>query len=218
MSLKNKVEAVLFAVGKRISSEDISKLCSSSKSSVEKVLKELQEDYEKRESALFIFSAQNIWKIDVREKYNDLVRGIVVDTELSRPTMETLSLIAYKKGYLQSDIIKQRGVAAYDHIKELLDIGFISREKEGRSYRLKLSSRFFDYFDIEKDEVDKVFAPFKEDEKALEKSEEELSNVKSMSKNEEKEFKKSLEEREKKSKKNYAERMEEIDKEVEESA
>src|SRR3989338_9194368 len=133
MSLKNKVEAILFAVGKRIAVEDIMRLCQENRATVETALQELAHEYTHRDSSLRLTHVDDRWKIDIREEYLELVKNIVVETDLSRPTMETLSLIAYKKRALQSDIVKQRGVGAYDHIRELLDLGFITREKEGRS-------------------------------------------------------------------------------------
>jgi len=46
--------------------------------------------------------------------------------------------------------------------------GFIIKEKHGRSYLLKLSQKFFDYFDIKnEDEIKSKFERFKE--KAMKK-------------------------------------------------
>jgi len=46
--LKNKVEAILYGIGGKISLEDISKLCRTSESEVIKTLKELQQEYADR--------------------------------------------------------------------------------------------------------------------------------------------------------------------------
>ena len=214
MSLKNKVEAVLFAVGKKIAPADIARLCQASEHEVEQALIELKRDYESRDTGLLIFSGERLWKIDVKQAYLDLVQHLVVHTDLSRPTMETLSLIAYKKGALQSEIIKQRGVAAYEHIHELLDMGFISRKKEGRSYRLVLAVRFFEYFDVGEDQVASVFSEFLKDEDELADSEQQVLAFKKEQAKDEEEIKKSLAQKEERSQKQFSQRMDEIDAEV----
>jgi len=96
-----------------------------------------------------ILQDDDSWKISVREKYLPLVQKIVADTELSKATLETLAVIAYKSPVLQSEVIKIRGSGAYDHISDLLKLGFMTREKAGRSFKLKLAEKFFEYFDVE---------------------------------------------------------------------
>jgi hypothetical protein len=63
--------------------------------------------------------------------------------------METLAVIAYKyPKALQSEVVDIRGGGAYEHLAELERLGFIVRMPEGRSYRVKLTERFFNYFDV----------------------------------------------------------------------
>jgi hypothetical protein len=77
------------------------------------------------------------------------VKNIVADTELSRACMETLAVIAYKyPKVLQSEVIDIRGGGAYEHMAELEKLGFIGREPSGRSYAVKLTEKFFNYFDV----------------------------------------------------------------------
>jgi len=52
---------------------------------------------------------------------------------------------------MQSDVIRIRTNKAYDHIGELEKMGFLSKERHGRSYILKLSQKFYDYFDLRND-------------------------------------------------------------------
>jgi len=61
-----------------------------------------------------------------------------------------LATIAIKKKILQSDLILLRGSGAYDLIKELLEKKFIvkRKQKEGRSYWLSLSEKFFQTFAV----------------------------------------------------------------------
>jgi len=147
--LKNDVEALLFSSGKPVPEEMLCQLTGRTRREIKKVLEALKEDYDLRDTALMILQDADAWKITVRERHLPLVQKIVADTELTRATLETLAVIAYKSPVLQSTVIKTRGTGAYDHITELLNLGFITREKEGRSFKIKLAEKFFEYFDVE---------------------------------------------------------------------
>jgi len=146
---KTRVEAILFAVGKYLDEEAISQLCDVDKRHTKKALEELKKEYDERDTALMITQEGNSWKINVREKYLSLVRKIVADTELSKSIMETLAIIAWKTPVYQNEVVKIRGNKCYDHIAELENAGFVSKDKKGRSYVLKTTDKFYNYFDID---------------------------------------------------------------------
>jgi len=147
---KNTVEALLFASGKYMPQQNIAELCGIDKRKVLKILEELKEEYDKRNTALMIVSEADSWKINVREKYLSTVRKIVAETELPRSTLETLAVIAWKSPIFQSEIVRIRGNKCYDHIAELENAGFVTKDKKGRSFVLKTTEKFFEYFDIDK--------------------------------------------------------------------
>lgn len=167
---KNQIEALLFACGKAMSVDMICELTGIDKRNVKKSLEELQKDYELRNNSLNIYEESDSWKINVREKYLHLVRKIVADTELPRSTMETLAVIAWKTPIYQSEIVRIRGNKCYDHIAELEELGFVSKDKKGRSFILKVTDKFFNYFDIDhgnlKQILDEIKKPIMEQEKA----------------------------------------------------
>ena len=167
--LKNRVEAILFSAGKKISLDDISKLTRTfDKELIKKILYELQQEYEARSSPLMLVDETDYWNLTVREKYLPYIKKIVAETELSKSVMETLAIITWKSPTLQSEIVEIRSNKAYDHISDLERAGFITKEKHGRTYLLKLTQRFFDYFDLkDEEEIKKKFDRFKE--KALKK-------------------------------------------------
>ncbi len=147
--LQKKVEAILFAVGKKIHINEIAKLCGTQHlDDVKVALLALQEDHKSRESPLMVFQEGDLWKLSVREKHLPLVHSLVSETELSKSLMETLAVIAWKYPILQSEVIHIRTNKAYDHLKELEAMGFISRVNYGRTKRIKLTEKFFVYFDL----------------------------------------------------------------------
>ncbi|MBW3012338.1 SMC-Scp complex subunit ScpB [Candidatus Woesearchaeota archaeon] len=189
MTLKNQVEAILFATGKRTSLDEISSLVRKSTSEVKKILEELQKDYHERDSALMITGAEGLWKIDVREKYLELCRNIISEMDLDKQTIETLAMIAYTQPCVQSEVIKRRTNKAYDHIKLLQEMGFITKEPYKRTRMIKLTQKFYDYFDVNKEEIEKLFDKFKRIDEKTEVAEQEIVELEQEKKQAEEEFK-----------------------------
>jgi len=158
---RSRIEAILFAVGKYLDEEAISQLCDIDKRAVKKLLVELKEDYDARDTALMIVQDGNSWKINVREKFLSLVRKIVSDTELSKSVMETLAVIAWKTPVYQNEVVRIRGNKCYDHIEELVNSGFVTKDKKGRSYILKTTEKFYNYFDIDQKNLQGVMSEAK---------------------------------------------------------
>jgi len=158
---KTRVEAILFAVGKYLDEESISQLCDIDKKYVKKALEELKRDYDERDTALMITQEDNRWKINVKEKYVSLVRKIVADTEISKSIMETLAIIAWKTPVYQNEVVRIRGNKCYDHIAELENAGFVAKNKKGRSYILKTTDKFYNYFDIDQKQLNGIMSEAK---------------------------------------------------------
>ncbi|PIN72033.1 SMC-Scp complex subunit ScpB, partial [Candidatus Woesearchaeota archaeon CG10_big_fil_rev_8_21_14_0_10_47_5] len=148
--LRKQIEAMLFSAGRKMDVEELARLCNMKDHGIiKRELEELKKAYKASGSALMFIEEGNSWKLTVREPFLPLVQRIVAETELERSVMETLAVIAWKMPVLQSEIVDTRGSKAYEHIKELMEQGFLTKERKGRSYRIKLSQRFFDYFDLE---------------------------------------------------------------------
>lgn len=165
--LIKKIEALLFAVGRAISEKEIADFTSVPVSEIHHTLVELRKQYEGRESPLLIIQEGEGWKLTVHEKYLPVVQQITPHTELSKAVLETLAVIAWKHPSKQSDVIKIRTNKAYEHIDELERLGFVSKEKYGRSYLIKVTQKFFDYFDLKGEkEAREIFKDVKDVEEA----------------------------------------------------
>ncbi len=148
-----QVEAVLFSSGRWMSKQEISRVCRLKEKSVDEALAFLLKKYENSDTALELAHKKNDeWKLTVRQKYSESVRKVVPQTELNRSVIETLAVIAWKAPVLQSEVIKIRTNKAYDDIKKLEEEGFITKEKNGRTYLIRLSKKFYSYFEIESKE------------------------------------------------------------------
>lgn len=154
---EKQVEAILFAVGKEISTERIASLCSLEPATVETIITSLTEKFEQLNHSLKITKKENGWKLTVKDEFVPLVSTLVSSTELERPLMETLAVIAWKYPILQSDVVKLRNASAYEHMRQLEDVGYIVKERFGRTYKVKLTKKFFEYFDLPSDEAKQAF-------------------------------------------------------------
>ena len=134
--------------------EEMAKMCGiGSIGYAKEALLSLKRDYEDKNSALQIIEQGSKFKLNIRKEYLYLTESLLTDSELDRPTQETLAVIAYKNPALQSEIIKIRGNGAYDHIKVLKELDFVVSEPTGRTKILKLTNKFYDYFDVDEDQL-----------------------------------------------------------------
>lgn len=157
--MKNKIEAVLFTLGKFVTPEEISAIINADLSEVKSVLEQLEKEYSSRDTAITLQKQENRYKLNIKKEFGQLANKLISDSELDSPTTKTLAVIAYKSPAKQSEIIKIRGNKAYDHIKSLVDSALVSSEKYGRTKLLKLTQHFYDYFDIAEKEVKEKLKP-----------------------------------------------------------
>ena len=152
-----KIEAVLYLKGKPISKKTISELTNSDINSVSEAIKQLSNKYSHSSSALEIISNNSLISLELKHSLNEYVEDLL-PAELKTAVLRTLAVIAIKKKILQSDLIILRGSTAYDHIKELIEKKFISKrkQKDGRSYWLSLSDKFFQTFAVSNEFLSKI--------------------------------------------------------------
>ncbi|MDC3118697.1 SMC-Scp complex subunit ScpB [Prochlorococcus sp. AH-716-K03] len=144
-----RVEAVLYLKGRPISKKNLSEITNTDINSINNALKELQEKYSNTKSAIELNEVNNCYCLELKSTLNEFVEDLL-PSELKTSELRTLATIAIKKKILQSDLIVLRGSGAYEHIKELTNKNFIikRRQKDGRSYWLSLSEKFFQTFAV----------------------------------------------------------------------
>ena len=115
MSLKSKIEAVLFLTDKPLRAQAVARIVNEDVQVVRQAILELINDYETRQGGLEI-SDDDGYIVQVKDEYASIIDEFV-PMELPTSLLRTLSAIAIKQPVAQSEIIKIRGVGAYDHIK-----------------------------------------------------------------------------------------------------
>lgn len=149
--LKEKLWAILFAAAKPLDSEKLASLCRESDVlGVEKALNELVCEIE---GPINLIHDEQGWRLTVKQDFAPFVRQVVKQAELSKSVIETLAVIAAKVPVLQSDVIRIRTNKAYAHLDFLEASGFIGREKKGRTKLIRLTPKFYEYFETSQDKL-----------------------------------------------------------------
>ncbi len=144
-----RIEAVLYLKGRPISRKDLSEITNADINSIINAINKLKIKYSDSKSAIEISENNNMYCLELKSSLNDFVEDLL-PSDLRTSELRTLATIAIKKKILQSDLILLRGSGAYEHIKELLNKQFIvkRKQKDGRSYWLSLSEKFFQTFAV----------------------------------------------------------------------
>lgn len=150
-NLKSRIEAVLFITAKAVSLDEISVILGEETDLIEEALLELIMDYSSRDGALEI-DDENGYILQVKEDYIDLVE-LLCPVDLKPAVLRTLSVIAIKEPIRQTELKDLRGSNTYEHVQELVDKGLVSklRDKNGRSFNLKTTPKFKEYFKLKGD-------------------------------------------------------------------
>ncbi|QOV23737.1 SMC-Scp complex subunit ScpB [Anabaenopsis elenkinii] len=150
MTTATKIEAILYLKGKPLSLTEIAEYAGCDRATVEEGIMELMDNYAHRDSALEILETPNGYSLQLRSDFHYLVQRLI-PVELGLGALRTLAAIALNNPILQSDLIELRGSGVYQHVPELVELGFVKkrRDNDSRSYSLQVTPKFYQYFQIE---------------------------------------------------------------------
>ena len=149
-SLATKIEAILYLKGQPLSLAEIAEYAGCDRATVEEGLIELIDDYAHRDSALEVVETPIGYSLQLRSDFQDLVKTLI-PVELGLGALRTLAAIALESPIAQTDLINLRGSGAYQHVQELVDLGFVRkrRQTDCRSFWLDVTDKFHQYFQLE---------------------------------------------------------------------
>lgn len=150
-TMKNIIEAALFVAGRPISVEELNIKTELKKRDIEELLKELILEYMERNSAIEIVQMGDKFSMQVQAQFTQNVKKFASGGLIPEPVLKTLTIIALKQPMMKNMLIKIRGAGAYDHVKFLIDRGFIQSQKKGRSEELVTTEQFSDTFGLSRD-------------------------------------------------------------------
>lgn len=145
MNLKAQLEALLFVSIKSLSIKELVAACHASSLEVEKALKELASDYLDLNRGLVLIEQNGQYQLTTAPAQASLIKEFMkseVTGELSQPSLETLTIIAYRGPISKLELDRIRGVNCSLIIRNLLLRGLIEekfdKNKEENYYTVTL--------------------------------------------------------------------------------
>lgn len=148
------LEAALYSAGRPLDIDSL-KLVVRTKSDkvILRLIRELSLRYEARRSALEIkVLPEDRAVMRLKQIYDVTVKRFTTRPLLTIGPLKTLSYIAYHQPVQQSQVIEDRGNHVYAHLKQIEEMGLITRERNNRKgTTVETTSYFSDYFGFGQD-------------------------------------------------------------------
>jgi len=149
------LEAILFAASEPLTEADIAKtLPGLIEANVIDLVNQLEESYEER--GLTVQRVAGGWRLATRAEFADILRTHLrgkIRTRLSKASLDTVSIIAYRQPVSRSEIEQMRGVDSSQVLRHLLERDLITitgrAEAPGRPLLYGTSKQFLEYFGLE---------------------------------------------------------------------
>ena len=154
--LNNIVEAIMFALGREISTEELAKTLEVEEEKVIEAVEALKEKYND-EKGVKLVNVNGMVQLVTNNKYYEYVNKFVENTKrqsLSVSAQETLAIIAYNPKITKTEIENIRGVNSDFAVSRLLECGLIEEVARlnlpGRPAAYSVTNEFLRSCGIEK--------------------------------------------------------------------
>ncbi len=153
---KGVIEAILFVSDKPVTIEQFKQVLEEvSPSEIEKVMKLLQDDYVQKVGGITVVEIAGGYQMLSNPSYASYIRNFYktrTKEKLSRPSLETLAIIAYKQPVSRADIEIVRGVNSDGVMAHLLSKALVKivgrKEVPGRPFLYGTTKEFLEYFGL----------------------------------------------------------------------
>ena len=148
-----RVEAALYASGRPISIEEISRVAgTASERKAAAIAREVARAVNGSMQAVEVVEyAGPKFAMQLKAQYTQTARKFATRPLLSRAALRTLSFIAFFQPISAAELVLRRSSTVYQHLKELEEVGFVVGERQGRSKNYRTTPRFAEYFGLSTD-------------------------------------------------------------------
>ena len=145
-----KGTAALYRYPQISSLAELAEYAGCDRATVEEGIIELLDDYAHRDSALEVVETPNGYSLQLRAGFQELVQTLI-PVELGVGALRTLAAIALHNPITQTNLVNLRGSGAYQHVQELVELGFVRKRRQAdcRSSWLHITDKFHQYFQLE---------------------------------------------------------------------
>jgi segregation and condensation protein B len=149
------VEALIFVADEPVTVKLLADVLSEDKGSVDAAVRQLQQEYEERDSGLQVREIAGGWQLATRTELHEEIRQFLKtrpSAKLSIAALETLAVIAYKQPVTVPEVLEIRGVQSASAIKTLLEKRLIvtkgHKETVGKPMQYGTSKEFLIQFGL----------------------------------------------------------------------
>ncbi|HUI22977.1 MAG TPA: SMC-Scp complex subunit ScpB [Nitrososphaerales archaeon] len=148
-----KVEAALYASGRPLSLDEISRVAgTASERKATAIAREVARAVNGSMQAVEVVEyAGPKFAMQLKAQYTQTARKFATRPLLTRAALRTLSFIAFFQPISSAELVQRRSSTVYQHLKELEEVGFVVGERQGRSRNYRTTPRFADYFGLSAD-------------------------------------------------------------------
>ena len=153
--IKNIIESLLLVAEEPLKIDRIKDILAlAGKKEIQNALTELSSEYENRKGGFFLREVAGGYQIRTRPEYREWIKRLIQPKplRLSKPALETLSIIAYKQPIIRSDIEHIRGVDCGGILRMLLErklVRMLGRKAiPGRPHIYATTKQFLEVFDL----------------------------------------------------------------------
>lgn len=148
--MSSVIEAILYLKGRPLTIARIAEYAGCERDMAEEGLMELMNDYAHREGALEIVETKDGYCLQLKSGFRHLV-DTLIPLDVGVGALRTLAAIALRGPIAQPDLIDLRGSGAYQHVHELVRLGFVRkrRQSDGRSFWLQVTDKFHQHFEVD---------------------------------------------------------------------
>jgi segregation and condensation protein B len=152
--IKNIIESLLIVSDAPLTIDRIKKVIPADAKEIRDALQLLSDEYETRKGSFFLREIAGGYQIRTRPEYAEWIRRLLQPSpaRLSKASLETLAIIAYRQPIIRNDIEQIRGVDCGGVLRLLLERKLIRilgrKEIPGRPLIYATTKQFLELFDL----------------------------------------------------------------------
>lgn len=134
-SVKNNIESLLFISHKPLSVKELAKATASEPKEVLEALSQLESEYSSKLGGITIIKIEDKYQFVTSTDSSDVVKKFIkseVTGELTKPSLETLTIIAYRGPISKAELELIRGVNCSVILRNLLIRGLIEAKEDSK--------------------------------------------------------------------------------------
>ena len=149
--LQSNLSSLLLAVGKPLAIKDLAKFLKVKDTEIEEAITELREEYNTKDGGIHIAVNNKKVQLVTNPKNAKMLQDYFKDEltgELTKPSLETLTIIAYRQPVSKEELEQIRGVNCSLILRNLLIRGYIEAKEEGLTTVYSLTMDFVRHLGI----------------------------------------------------------------------